>query len=80
MANGFKRGIQESPSTFLGEIVGKNQANTKQSASKQIIDHLLSTLSQIDSSDSSIKGEYKVWTYRRYFCTKVTLPLLSELV
>ena len=56
--------INDKPSKFLGASVRFSTSHTKRTAGSEFKEHFSTSLQSL--TDAPIKGEYKVWIYKRY--------------
>ena len=56
--------IKDKPSTFLGSVVACSRRSKFNSSNLQFSDDLTACLQRVDNAP--LRGEYKVWIYRRY--------------
>ena len=56
--------IKKKPTTFLGSIIAGSSGSRKKASNAKFSEDFTSCLERLDSS--LIRGEYKVWIYRRY--------------
>ena len=64
VGGGQTASIREHPTTFLGSTVCHSLQSSKRSASESFLKGFLASLRKLDSTP--VRGEYKVWIYKRY--------------
>ena len=65
--------IREHPTTFLGSTVCHSLQSSKRAASESFLKGFLASLRKLDSTP--VRGEYKVWIYKRYMVPSLHFKL-----
>ena len=73
VGDGHTSNINDHPTAFLGSTVCHNACQTKRTASESFDKLFTSILSRLDRA--KIRGEYKVWIYKRYLVPSLHFKL-----
>ena len=73
VGDGQTTSIREHPTTFLGSTVCHSLQSSNRAASESFLKGFLTSLRKLDSTP--VKGENKVWIYKRYLVPSLHLKV-----
>ena len=78
LRNGSTRNIADTPTKLLGRLIAVSTSKTKNAATSELENKILSALKRID--ECPIRGEYKVWIWKNYFAPSLHFQLMVQLL
>ena len=69
VGDGVTRNITDGATKFLGSVLAASQQGTKTQAGKILLEAFSEKLSNLDKAQ--IRGEYKLWIYKRYLTQSI---------
>ena len=69
VGDGVTRNITDGATTFLGSVLAASQQGTKTQAGEILLEAFSEKLSNLDKAQ--IRGEYKLWIYKRYLTQSI---------
>lgn len=76
IGGGVTKNIKENPTKFLGSRVCSSQRAAKKVAGKEFHQHFSKCINRLNTSH--IRGEYKVWIYKRYLVPSLQFKLAVD--
>ena len=78
IGSGETQNICDHPTLFLGSTIGCNTTTSVKSASNSFSSMFISSLEKLDQA--KIRGEYKVWIYKRYLVHAMHYKLAVNMI
>ena len=78
LRNGSTRNIADAPTKLLGKLIAVSTSKTKNAATSELENRILSALKRID--ERPIRGEYKVWIWKNYLAPSLHFQLMVQLL
>ena len=78
LRNGSTRNIADTPTKLLGRLIAVSTSKTKNAATSEFENKILSALKRID--EHPIRGEYKVCIWKNYLAPSLHFQLMVQLL